>query len=80
MAGPTTKFFDLMGDDPKDAPVLIYEGLNLTDAVIVPHMDNADFAEGAAKANTELLKAGFKTIPLNDNQALIMHGGSVICI
>lgn len=74
MAGPTTKYFHLMGDDPKDAPELIEEGLNLTATVIVPHMDNADFAEGAVKANEALLKAGYNTIPLNDNQAFIVCG------
>lgn len=74
MAGPTTRFFNLMGDDPKDAPELIYEGLNLTDTVIVPHIDNADFAKGAAAANEALLKAGFKTITLKDDEAFIIQG------
>jgi dipeptidase E len=74
MAGPTTKYFHLMGDDPAAAPVFIEEGLGLTDKVIVPHMDNADFAAGAADANKALLKAGFATVPLNDNQVLIIVG------
>jgi dipeptidase E len=74
VAGPTTKFFNLMGDDPTQAPEIIYEGLGLTDIVIVPHTDNADFAEGAAAANEQLLQAGFKTMPLKDNQAYIIHG------
>lgn len=74
MAGPTTKFFNLMGDDPAAAPSLIEEGLELTYKVIVPHMNNADFAEGAAAANLALTHAGFKTVPLNDDQALIIIG------
>ncbi len=76
MAGPTTKHFQLMGDDPAEAPELIEEGLHLTDKVIVPHMDNPDFANGAAKANAKLLQAGFKTIPLNDNQAYIIESAA----
>lgn len=76
MAGPTTRFFNLMGDDPKDAPELIDEGLNLTDKVIVPHIDNTDFAAGAAAANEALLKAGFKTITLKDDEAFIVHGNT----
>jgi dipeptidase E len=74
MAGPTTKYFDLMGDDPEDAPELIEEGLNLTDTVIVPHIDNADFKEGALKANAALKNAGFKTILLKDDEAYIEEG------
>lgn len=74
MAGPTTKFFHLMGDDPAGAPALIEEGLNLTDIVVVPHIDHTEFATGAAEANAALIAAGFKTAPLKDNQALIVQG------
>jgi dipeptidase E len=74
MAGPTTKFFNLMGDDPAEAQELIEEGMNLTDVVIVPHIDNADFTEGADAANKALIRSGFKTIPLKDNQAYIIDG------
>jgi dipeptidase E len=74
MAGPTTKYFDLMGDDPADAPELIEEGLRLTDKVMVPHMDHADFGASAKTANQALLQAGFKTVPLHDNLAIIIVG------
>lgn len=74
VAGPTTKYFDLMGDDPKDAPELIEAGLNLTNIVVVPHIDHTDFAEAAAKANEALLNAGFKTMALKDDEALIIVG------
>ena len=74
MAGPTTKYFDLMGDDPAAAPELIEEGLQLTNKVIVPHMDNPDFAEAAASACKALLNAGFKVIALKDNEAFVIHG------
>ena len=74
MAGPTTKYFDLMGDDPADAPELIEEGLGLTGKVIVPHMDHAEFSASAIATNQALLQAGFKTVPLYDNQAIIIVG------
>jgi dipeptidase E len=74
MAGPTTRFFDLMGDSPGDAPEQIEEGLELTGNVIVPHMNHAEFSVSALATNQALLQAGFKTIPLNDNQAFIMNG------
>lgn len=74
MAGPTTKYFDLMGDDPADAPELIEEGLGLTGKVIVPHTDHAEFSAAALDANSALMKAGFITVPLQDDQALIIAG------
>lgn len=80
MAGPTTRFFDLMGDNPADAAKLIEDGIGLTNHVIVPHMDNADFATGAVLANTELLKAGFKTVPLNDDQACVIEAGKMVIL
>lgn len=76
MAGPTTKYFNLMGDDPADAPELIETGLQLTDTVVVPHTDHPDFAEGAAKANAALFKDGFKTVLLKDDQALLINGNT----
>lgn len=77
MAGPTTRFFNLMGDDPADAPERIDEGLNLTNTVIVPHMDNTDFAAGATHANEALKNAGYQTVPLNDDQACIIIGNEL---
>jgi dipeptidase E len=74
VAGPTTQYFDEMGDDPTMSPEKIDEGLNLTDLVVVPHMDNKDFYEGADKTNQLLRKAGYQTIRLGDNQALVIDG------
>jgi peptidase E len=45
VAGPTMRPFDEL-DDPREAEVLIWEGLGLTELVIAPHVDNADFGEG----------------------------------
>ena len=74
MAGPTTLYFNEMGDNPDDAPEYITDGLHLTDIVIVPHVSNPEFAEGAAKTNGQLLKAGFKTCTLKDDEVLIVDG------
>jgi dipeptidase E len=74
VAGPTTQYFDKMGDDPTMSPELIEEGLHLTKYVVVPHMDNKDFYEGADMTNQLLRKAGYQTIRLGDNQALIIDG------
>ena len=76
MAGPTTKYFELMGDDPAAAPELIDAGLNLTNKVIVPHINNPDFAAGAAATCEALQHAGFKVIALNDHEAFLIHGAT----
>jgi dipeptidase E len=73
VAGPTLRHFDEL-DDPNEAGEIIWDGLGLTDIVIVPHVDNADFGAGCRKAG-ELLKAeGYKTQQLTDAQAFLING------
>ena len=74
MAGPTTLYFDAMGDNPEDAPEFITEGLHLAETVIVPHLDNADFTAGALETNRRLLEAGFKTCTLEDDEVWMAEG------
>lgn len=73
MAGPTTRYFDAMGDNPEDAPGYVTEGLHLTNTVIVPHLDNADFKEGVQETNRQLLGAGYKTYTLKDDEVYIVE-------
>jgi dipeptidase E len=73
IAGPTLKHFEA-ADDPQDAPEVIYDGLGLTDSVVVPHMDNAKFASVIHGINDKLKADGYKTVPIGDNQALIING------
>lgn len=76
IAGPTTQFFDEMGDDPNEVPKVIFEGLHLSDIVVVPHGDNPDFAEGARRAMKRLDDEGFTTLLLSDNQVFVAHGNN----
>ena len=76
VAGPTTRYFNLMSDDPRDAPELILDGLHLTDTVVVPHLDNKEFALDAQNVNQHLKDAGYNTVLLRDSQALIINEGS----
>ena len=76
VAGPTTKYFNHMGDNPEDSPEVILKGLNLTNYVVVPHIDHPDFEAGARITNQELIKDGYETIVLKDNQVLIIDGDS----
>ncbi|WP_341839018.1 Type 1 glutamine amidotransferase-like domain-containing protein [Chitinophaga caseinilytica] len=75
VAGPTIEHFELM-DNAEDAPELVLEGLNLTQIIIIPHIDNADFIEGAHMANMQLQAAGYSTLPLGDTEALVIDGCS----
>lgn len=60
------------GGDPAAAPELIWEGLSLTQTVVVPHVDNAYYRDGAA-AMVQAVKAdGLPFVALNDDQALIV--------
>lgn len=76
VAGPTTRYFNLMSDDPNDAPEVILEGLNLTNIVVIPHLDNKEFAQDAENVNHHLTQAGYRTLLLKDTQALIINGSS----
>jgi dipeptidase E len=74
VAGPTTLYFDLMGDDPADAPEFISNGLQLTDTVVVPHFLNPDYNRAAIKTNAQLRAAGFSTCTLKDNEVFLVSG------
>jgi dipeptidase E len=75
VAGPTTQYFDAMGDDPEESPEVIMEGLRLTDVVVVPHLNNKDFSDDAIQTNRLLEEAGYHTQMLTDNQVLVIDGG-----
>jgi dipeptidase E len=77
MAGPTTNHFNLLGDDPADAPETIEAGLQLTDTVIVPHADHPDYKEGVLKAVKNLRVDGFNPLALNDHQVAVFTTGTM---
>ncbi|WP_341836974.1 Type 1 glutamine amidotransferase-like domain-containing protein [Chitinophaga pollutisoli] len=73
VAGPTIEYFQAM-DNVEDAPEIVLDGLCLTSITIIPHIDNADFIEGAHMANMQLQAAGYSTLPLGDTEALVIDG------
>lgn len=73
VAGPTLKYFEAV-DDPLQAEEVYPEGLNFTDVVVVPHMDNDKYAKLTDRINQSLTRAGYKTVPLRDDQALLIDG------
>lgn len=73
ISGPTLKHFDNQ-DDPNAAKEILWEGLHLTDTVVVPHVDNKDFGKGCREAGELCAKDGFKTVEITDSQALLIDG------
>ncbi len=73
MAGPTLQYFDAV-EDLTVVPEVYDDGLNLTNTVVLPHMDLADFAEAMLQINNQLRQAGFATAPLTEAQALMIDG------
>lgn len=74
VAGPTLKYFESM-DDTGQSPEMILDGMHLTNTVVVPHLDNKEFAEDARIANSHLLHDGYQTVTLRDNEVLLIDGG-----
>jgi len=75
VVGPTLKHFEL-ADDPADAPEVTYDGLCLTDAVIIPHWGNEKYGEIMADAEKNLQSDGFETVHITDDQALAIDGSA----
>lgn len=73
VAGPTLRHFDEL-DDPAEAEELIWDGLGLTQIVVAPHVDNADFGEGCRKAGDLCERDGFTVQRVTDAQALVIDG------
>jgi dipeptidase E len=73
VAGPTLRYFDNQ-DDPNAADEIIWEGLHLSDVVVVPHVDNAEFGRGCREAGEKLKAEGYPTQFITDAQAFLIDG------
>jgi dipeptidase E len=73
VAGPTLKHFET-ADDINEAPEVLLGGLNMTNKVVLPHMDNAKYAPIMKDLNDKLRADGYQTVPLTDAQALVING------
>lgn len=74
IAGPSLEFFQETEDNMAVVPELVTQGLGLTQLIPVPHMDLGEFAGQMQKINANLKAAGFTTVPLNEDQALVING------
>lgn len=73
VAGPTLKHFE-PADDPGDAPEVIYQGLNLTDVVVVPHWANQKYGNIVKNVEEKLQLDNYNVAHITDDQALIING------
>lgn len=73
VAGPTLRHFDEL-DDPAEAETLIWDGLGLTQIVVAPHVDNAEFGEGCRKSGDLCERDGYVVERVRDAQALVVDG------
>ena len=73
VAGPTLRHFDEL-DDPGQAEELIWDRLGLTEIVVAPHVDNAEFGEGCRRAGDLCERDGFTVQRVTDAQALVIDG------
>lgn len=77
IAGPTLKYFD-SADDPTVVPETLYDGLGFVDFVVVPHWGSEDYGDLLNQENEKLEKDGYKTMPLRDNEFILVDGDEVI--
>ena len=80
VAGPSISCFELMGDDPAEAPEHITTGLGFTEFIIIPHADSDEFSAGAQKVKDCLHALGYKTLMVNDDQVVVVHNDEPIRI
>ncbi len=76
LAGPTLKYWET-ADDPNVVPEIGLDGLRLTELVVIPHTDNPKFEKITKDVNKKLIEGGFNTVPLKDDQALIIDGETI---
>lgn len=72
VVGPTLKGTET-ADIPEFSEEIIWEGLGLTDKIIIPHADNIQFVDDL-KPMLEMYKDNPNTVVLNDNQAYVIDG------
>lgn len=76
VAGPTLKAFDSI-DDPSAAPVIINEGLSLTNEVIIPHWGVDDIQNKLNEIEEYYKKTDYNFHTLSDEQTLLIDGNKV---
>jgi dipeptidase E len=79
-AGAAVMGHDLHGldllDDIDEAPEAIYEGLNITPFIILPHWGNERYQAEIANSKRELEKYNSEIVTISDDQVCIVDGAT----
>lgn len=79
VAGPTLAAFDVV-DDPSLAPDIIYDGLSLTDKIIIPHWGMNVFQNKLEKIKRFYKSTEYTHYTLSDKEALIIQNNMVTIV
>lgn len=74
LACPTIEPIKTLDDSSKAPSLKSFEGLKLVDFVILPHFGKEKYKAKYEKIMKEYTNAGYKVIPLTDNQAIAVEG------
>ena len=75
--GPDLHGLDLL-DDPAEAPEILFEGLDITPFIVLPHWGNERYIKEIGDANKELSKWNKEVIKISDTQACVVDGDKII--
>lgn len=73
IAGPNIDHFQAI-DEPDEAPMVILEGMSLTETVVIPHFDSQKYSDGIKRIDQALRETDATVVRLNDDQALVIDG------
>lgn len=75
LAGPNIEAIAALEDFEYASILKDYEGLNLVDFVVVPHVDNPKFKDKCKQVIAKYAtNYKYKLVPLKDNQAILVEG------
>ncbi len=72
VAQKTLKYYDLI-DDPQLAPVAMYEGLGLTNIILVPHWNTEGIQPTLQEIKDLYNNDGLEVVTIEDGQALVVN-------
>ncbi|HMO78795.1 MAG TPA: Type 1 glutamine amidotransferase-like domain-containing protein [Candidatus Paceibacterota bacterium] len=79
VAGKTLKYFDLV-DNPEDSPEQIYNGLGLTNLIIIPHWNTESFRDKLKEIKQLYEKEDIEVTTIEDGKAIVIKDEDIIIV
>ena len=73
VAGKTLRHYDIV-DDPGLAPEVMYDGLDLTDIIMIPHWETEGIQSKLQEIKSLYEEEGSEVVVIKDGQALLIEG------